>query len=236
MNFRPIDIAEKYELFPQADKLANLVLKKLGYMISTEQSVASRQAMTQGIYLIAKPLSQISKEDVASANFHAEQWAKYGGANSFRDLQQLQLEGVDIANALKTVKQTYNELIRVCTQKSPHFMNLIWQVYRRTHQLKADYRTLERIINPPERSSFEDSPNVFPIPRTDEERVKRYQFDLRFNLDSPFLQKEPPRRLVEFDPVYFYGTGRFAFASENGDIFQTIWDERQKEIPLFKLD
>jgi hypothetical protein len=236
MNFRPLNIAEKYELFPQADKLANLVLKKLKYMTSTEQSVASRRAITQSIYLIAKPLSQISKEEVVSANFHAEQWAKYGDINPFRDLSQLQADGVDVIKTLKEIKQTYNELVSVCMQRSPEFMDLVWQVYRRTHQLKVEYHNLEWIINPPERSELEDSPNVIPIPRTDDERLKQYGFNLRLDLDSPLLQKEPFRRIVETDHDYFYGTGRFAFASLNGDIFQTIWDERQKEIPLFKID
>jgi len=236
MNFRPIDFAERYEPFPQADKLANLVLKKLGYMTSTEQHIASRQAMTRSMYSIAKSISQISKGDAASANFHAEQWAKYGDANPFRDLKQLQADGVDVVKTLREVKQTYNELVKVCIDRSPQFMDLVWQVYRRTHQLKADYHTLERIINPPEKFDFEDSPNVIPIPRTDDARVNYYQFDLRFELESPFLQTEPPRRLVEFDKYYFYGTGRFAFALENGDIFQTIWDERQKDFPLFKID
>ena len=48
-----------------------------------------------------------------------------------------------------------------------------------------------------------------------------------------FLGQEPNYRLVEFDANYFYGTGRYAFAQKNGDIFQTIWDMRRKEVPFF---
>ncbi len=235
MDFRPNNFPERYKLFPQADKLANLVLKKLGYMTSIEQHVARTRALCSMSYSIAKPITQMSQKNIANANFQAEQQARYTG-DPFRDLEQLQSGGVDIIKTLTEVKQTYNELVKVCIERSPRFMDLVWQVYRRTHRLEVEYQELEDIFNPSEDRKKDNDPAMLPTPTTDGERVKRYQFNLRCTPNSPFLQTEPNRRVVEFDPSYFYGTGRFAFANQNGDIFQTAWDENQKEFPLFKLN
>lgn len=226
-----VNLPENYELFPQTDKLANLVLKKLGYLTTKEQCSAARQASMSGIQ------SYLAGESPEKINFYVEQQAQFSDINPLRDLAQLQADGVNVAKALKEVKQTYNELVKVCAQRSPEFMDLIWQFYRRTHLLKADYHCLERIINPPEDIVVETKCFALrDFPKTDAERVKNYQFDCKFSKEDPAMQKEPFRRIVETDYSYFYNTGRFAFASINGDIFQTIWDERQKEIPLFKLD
>lgn len=252
MNLKPVDIPERYELFPQAAKLADLVLKKLGFMTSTEQIHKAKSEEFTTISLIAQKYAYpTSKNNESNARFHAEQWMLYRDVDSFRDLKHLQLEGVAVHEALKKVKQNYNILIKSCLERNPKYLDLVWQVYRRTHKLHLNPQELERlggfheafisdleeIIAKIEREKG-DSDNGIKIshfPKTDEERIKHYESELHFSYSDDFLKSEPSRRLVEFDPHYFYGTGRFAFALPNGDIYQTIWDERKKEFPLFDI-
>jgi len=235
MVFTQISLSEEHELFPNAPKLADLVLKKLGFLTSSEQSSLKTSAMYSAFKYIEESFESLSLTDKKQAEFYSLLYSKYKNIDTQRDLSLLQKEGVNIHTALKEVKQSYNQLVSVCITKSPRFMDLVWQVYRQTHWMYPPSCDLERIINPPE-ADLKVRKYCIPSPRTDEERVKQYETEMRSLSTDGRWQEEPRRRLVESDPHYFYGTGRFAFAFPNGDIFQTIWDERKKEFPLFDVD
>lgn len=235
MNFKPIDIPEEHELFPNAPKLTDLVLKKLGFLTSSEQSSLKTSAMYSAFQHIESSFESANLADKKQAEFYSLLYSQYKDINTLRDLSLLQKEGVNIPNILKEVKQSYNQLILECINKSPHFMDLVWQVYRRTHWMYPASCNLEKIINPP-KADVKVYKYSIPSPRTDEERVRQYESEMHSLSTDERWQSEPKRRLVESDPHYFYGTGRFAFAFPNGDIFQTIWDERKKEFPLFDID
>ncbi len=235
MNFNQVNIPERYELFPQADKLADLALKKLGFLTSSEQSSIKTSVMYSAFEHVERSLESQNINDRESAEFYSLLYSQHNNINPFRDLSILQREGVSIHKTLKEVKQSYNQIVSDCINKSPHFMGLVWQVYRRTHWMYPASCDLEKIITPPKAETKVYKYNI-PSPRTDEERVRQYESEMHSLSTDERWQSEPRRRLVESDPHYFYGTGRFAFAVPNGDIFQTIWDERKKEFPLFDVD
>ncbi len=235
MTSTPFSLPEEHELFPNAPKLADLVLKKLGFLTSSEQSSLKTSAMYSAFHHIESSFESQDLVDKKQAEFYSLLYSQYKDINTSRDLSLLQKEGVKIHVTLKEVKQSYNHLVSDCINKSPRFMDLVWQVYRRTHWIYPASCDLEKIINPP-RADVKIYKYSIPSPRTDEERVKQYESEMHSSSTDDRWQEEPYRRLVESDPHYFYGTGRFAFAFPNGDIFQTIWDERKKEFPLFDVD
>jgi hypothetical protein len=201
-------------LYPEAEWLADAVLKRNNFLTTREQS---------------------------SVAFIASGFEK---PNAFRDLELLARgpNALDIPKELNKVKQEYNELLRKLIEASPRYIDLTWQVFRRmgakeqAHRLV--HRRIECIFNPPKPFEAENSPCAMPYSRTDEERVEKllqFGFQQEGMPIEEVLQTTPVFRLVEFDKDYFYGTGRYAFAMENGDIFQTIWDRRQREVPFFAV-
>jgi hypothetical protein len=214
----------------------------MGYLTSKEQVALSRRSSQESIKIFVKAGYHTSEKERRKLDFSAQQMQQYSDANPIRDLEMLAQDGENIASELRNIKKTYNELVAACISRNPEFMNLVWQFYRRTHKQKVESFELISIVSGNDdlekamatvKKERPLSP-IMPFARTDKERVVRYKFNLRIKDED--LAKEPVRRLVERDSYYFWGTGRFAFANGNNDIFQTLWDERQNEFPLFDLN
>jgi len=236
------ELEHRFQLYPGVWWLADEILKRNGFPTSEEQSAMKmRSRMASHEAFVTGNGKSLRACDAMAAG--------YGKSDPVRDLQALAADGMDVVAELTKAKASYNELFLQLRQASPKYMDLTWQILRRfghRERFHDMYRgSVEDIINPKsitEEEKIEMRNKYFiPAPTTDDERIEQSFMFYQLPSDArKILGKEPPQlRLVEFDADYFYNTGRFAFAfvdgERKGDIFQTIWDFRQQEAPLFKI-
>lgn len=244
-------LAEHYRplrnLFPDEFQLADLVLHHLKLPTHLEllraKNLAEYQAtaafLTQESPDEFDPEDEIKmkgkdpKEVMQSAELRLE---LIGNTNPFYNLQTLGIsERQRVVQALKEVTLDYNDSFTHFGERFPKLRDIMWQVFRRTRFLEsgmADYS-----MNPMHISkAVLEKCKYVRVAVSDDDFVKEYLLTCHHKISENSLgdlAKEPNYRLVEFDKNFMFGIGRYAFAKPNNDIFQTIWDLRQREAPGF---
>jgi hypothetical protein len=229
-------ISEVQKLFPNEHELADLILSEMGLQTSLEQVGRKVQASYR------RSISYVSgdKEGVEGASAEIE---VYREINPLNDLKLLyEREKVKVEQALTTISKRHNQYLEKLIQKFPKLTNIMWEVFKRTRFIDENTANLALNPNPEEIKRARQRPYCI-VSETDEEFTSRYLWLNSIHLPQNIKEKlneTPALELIEFDAKYPFGlnVGRYAFAKlDQGtrDIFQTIWDLRQPQIPFFKV-
>ena len=214
-------------LFPNKYTLADLTLSKLGLPDSTEQKIQQMRAegkMSFGF---------VNNDETAmnSARIEFEVLGKIDPINDLKIMYRKEKEKT--IQALVDVTQNHDNALKELIQQYPILSNTIWQVFRRTLFFDGNipYAAMNRNLE--EEEKWKKSHSVM-VCTTDKEFSEVYLQDCqRLGITEKSFQIEPKYRFIEFDNDFMFGLGRYAFAKEDKDIFQTSWDIRKPEIQFF---
>jgi hypothetical protein len=244
-------------IFPNEYQLANMVLFHLKLPTSEEQMIVKRRAKYQAqMGLIIKHMARSEVEgsnddlpeelkslaDAEKIEGALFQYSLSGQINALDDLSLLeQTERARTINALKEVTRKHDEALKRFGGKFPMFQAKMWEIFRKTREIKshsAHYAMNKNsIIEAAIKEAKSEGGGEYILTLETDEQWTNYYQQQNFSWETQQLFNiEPSYRLVEFDKNYMLGIGRYAFAKPNGDIFQTIWDLRQKEVQYFKYN